>query len=181
MGPAGKVSWAQFEPCAGGRTDYRWPMRPVLVLLALVSCVHTPAPAPAPEVVPPGVCDKVDSLTRFPKPQGYPSCSIPAMRQTYKDACDAGKFDACHHLGTCLVADAMSVANIKSSRLQTAREVLKVSCAGGLAESCTLRAGAGVELGMKQEATCDDLTRAAQLGDASATMSCMASCLSYGQ
>lgn len=155
-------------------------MRSALVCLALVSCVHTPATAPAPEVVPPTVCDQVTSLSRQPKPQGAPNCSTPAMRQTYKDACDAGKFDACHHLGTCLVADAMTVANIKSSRLQTAREVLKVSCAGGLAESCTLRAGAGVELGMKQEATCDDLTRAAQLGDVGASMNCMASCLSSG-
>lgn len=131
-------------------------------------------------MVPPGVCDQNTSLSRHPKPQRPPDCSTPAMRQTYKDECDAGKFDACHHLGTCLVADAMSVANIKSSRLQTAREVLKVSCAGGLAESCSLRAGAGVELGMRQEATCDDLTRASQLGDMSAAMSCMASCLGSG-
>lgn len=105
--------------------------------VSFASCVH--APEPAPEVVPPNVCDGVASLaqTRHPKPASYPNCSTPPMRVTYKADCDAGKLDACHHLGTCLVADAMMVAELKSSRLQTAREVLKVACAGGLAESCT--------------------------------------------
>ncbi len=159
-------------------------MRSPLFALALaacfVSCVH--APEAAPEVVPPNVCDGVDSVaqTRHAKPQTYPNCSTPPMRLTYKADCDAGKLDACHHLGTCLVNDAMSAPDLKSSRLQTAREILKVSCAGGLSESCTLRAGAGVELGMKQEATCEDLTRASQLGDRGANLSCMANCLGYG-
>lgn len=153
-------------------------MRLALACFALVSCVHTPPPAP--EVVPPNVCDPVASLVRYPKPQGAPRCSTPAMRQTYKDECDGGKLEACHQLGTCLVADATFTPDLKTTRLQTAREVLKVACAGGIAASCSLRAGAGVELGMKQEATCDDLTRAAQLGDSGASMSCLASCLGYG-
>lgn len=158
----------------------RSPLFSLALAVSFVSCVHTPDPAP--EVVPPNVCDGVASLaeTRKPKPQTYPNCSTPPMRLTYKADCDAGKLDACHHLGTCLVNDAMAAPELKSSRLQTAREVLKISCAGGLTESCTLRAGAGVELGMKQEATCDDLTRASQLGDRSANLSCMASCLGYG-
>lgn len=158
----------------------RSPLFVVALAVSFVSCVHAPEPAPAPEVIPPNVCDAVASLARHPKPSSYPSCSNPPMRLTYKADCDGGKLDACHHLGTCLVADAAMVPALKSSRLQTAREVLKVSCAGGLAESCTLRAGAGVELGMRQEATCDDLTRASQLGDPSANFSCMASCLNSG-
>lgn len=153
----------------------------VVAFAVCAACATTPAPAPEKEVIPANPCDAVDAMvaTRVPKPAAYPNCSSPPLREQYKAECDAGKLVSCHQLGTCLVADAVFVPDLKNSRLETARKILKISCAGGLAESCTLRSGAGTELGMKAEATCDDLTRASQLGDGASTGVCFANCLNY--
>lgn len=152
-----------------------------VALAACSACVTTPAPAPEKEVIPANQCDAVDAMvaTRVPKPTTYPNCTSQPVRDTWKTECEAGQFASCHQLGTCLIADGAFKPEIKNSRFQTAREFLKVSCTGGIAESCTLRAGAGVELGMQPEATCEDLVRASKLGDAASTGSCFANCLNY--
>ncbi len=144
----------------------------------LSACVHAPEPAPEPE--PPGVCELQSAVaaTRKPKPPGYPNCSSVESRDAYKLACIKDDFQACHHIATCLVADGASRPEAaRKPYMDLAREFLKNACQGGLAESCTLRAGAGVEAGMTAKETCEDLTRASQLGDASAQLSCMGSCL----
>lgn len=151
---------------------------PFFFAFVLSSCVHTPEPAPEPE--PPGVCELQSAVaaTRKPKPAGYPSCSTVESRDAYKLACLKDDFQACHHIATCLVADgAVRPEAERKPYMDLARTFLKNACQAGLAESCTLRAGAGVEAGLTARETCEDLTRASQLGDASAQLSCLGSCL----
>jgi hypothetical protein len=149
------------------------------VAFVFSSCVHAPAPVVEPE--PPGVCELQSAVaaTRKPKPAGYPHCSTVESRDAYKLACLKDDFEACHHIATCLVADgAMKPeGSARKPYMELARTFLKNACQAGIAESCSLRAGAGVEAGMTAKETCDDLTRATQLGDVSAQLSCMGSCL----
>ena len=149
-----------------------------LVALILSSCVHAPEPAHEPE--PPGVCELQPAVaaTRKPKPPGNPNCSSVASRDAYKLACIKDDFQACHHIATCVVADSASRPEAeRKPYMDLARTFLKNACQAGIAESCTLRAGAGIESGMPVKETCDDLTRATQLGDANAQLSCMGACL----
>ena len=96
-----------------------------------------------------------------------PSCVDKADVAADARACDAGEADACYRFGFCLSGQWVGAepSDERSAAVGDIKARLQKACTAGITEACVLRAGVRMDAGEAEGATCDDLSRACQLGD----------------